>query len=207
MPIAAALVKLKSDATQCEALIAEAHRNDTFGIPLFSQISREQITTTAFLNLYIAWEAYLEETLSNYMAGATSVTGRQLTKYVAPATAEKARLMLIANNRYFEYGNQEYVKKISELFFDNGHPFKQALNSITTELSDLKTMRNSAAHMSSSTRTQLEGVSNRIFGVPRPNQTLYSMITSIDPRSTARETVFLTYKGKLILAAEYIANA
>jgi hypothetical protein len=70
----------------------------------------------------------------------------------------------------------------------------------------MKTMRNASAHLSSTTQVALESLAQRIFGAPRPNITLYAMLTTVDPRAAAGATVFAEAKEKLLATAQLIAN-
>jgi hypothetical protein len=206
MPIAEALAKFKTSLSQCDNLIANAHQIHVAGQSFLPPLDREQITVAAFLNLFIAWETFLEESLANFMAGATTVNGRAPVRYVVPPSIDVARAMVIGNRTYFDYANNMHVRTVVKLYFKDGDPYEPHLAGIDGDLNDLKTMRNSAAHMSTSTQTKLEGLALRIFGSPRPGVSLYQMLTSVDPRSTAGETVILSYKNKLIAAAELISN-
>lgn len=206
MPLAAALAQFQGDVTQCESLIVNAHRADATGAPLFTPIDRQQITVAAFLNMFIAWEGFLEAALANLMVGAPTIGGVFPTKYVSPVDAVAARSMVIGTGRYFDYANHEYVKKIVRLFFDAGYPFEPHISGIEGDLVDLKAMRNASAHISSSTRIQLDALALRIFSAPSPGMDLYSLLTALDPRSTTGETVFQTYRNRLLVAAELIAG-
>jgi hypothetical protein len=156
--------------------------------------------------MFKAWEAFLEESLACLMTGATTVGGGSPVKYVAPRDEQAARQMVIGAQKYFDYANHDNVRKIVRMYFDQGYPFEPHISAIFSDLADLKTMRNASAHISSSTQTPLESLANRIFAGPRPGITLYQLLMAVDPRSPAGDTVFLTYKNKLIVAAELISN-
>ena len=173
---------------------------------LFSPLDREQITVAAFLNLFVAWEEFLEAALSNLMAGAPTLSGVMPVKFVAPADVHQARKIVIGINRYFDYANHEFVRRIAEVYFTGGYPFQPHLASISTDLADLKTMRNASAHLSSTTQTALEALAQRIFGTPQPGIGLYSLLTRVDPRGLAGNTVFAESRDKLLVAAQLIAQ-
>jgi hypothetical protein len=92
------------------------------------------------------------------------------------------------------------------MYFHHGYPYEPHLSAIFADLSDLRTMRNASAHISSTTQTALESLALRLFSKPLPGIGLYEMLTMSDPRSTSGETVFVTYKTKLIVTAELIAQ-
>lgn len=92
------------------------------------------------------------------------------------------------------------------VYFQAGYPFEPHLGGIFSDLSDLRTMRNASAHISSTTQTAVEGLAVRIFGQPRVGINVYQLLTSVDPRSQSGDTVFVTYKDKLVVTAELIAQ-
>jgi hypothetical protein len=206
VPLATALAEFRSSVAQCDSLIANAHQVNAAGAPLLPTIDREQITVAAFLNLFIAWERFLESSLANLMIGNPTISGALPTRYVVPPSLADARLLIVGINRYFDYANHDNVKRVSLMYFQNGYPFEPHISSIFSDLADLKTMRNASAHISSTTHQALESLAVRIFGQPQPGISLYRLLTAIDPRSPNQDTVFLTYKEKLLVTAELIAT-
>lgn len=206
MPIAHAVATLNAKSNQCDSLIANAHRLDPGGTHLFPAIDREQITIAAFLNLFVAWEEFVETAFCNFLVGAATLSGTLPIKHASPPTLDVAKNMLIGTQRYFDYANHENVRKMAGLYFDAGYPFETPLSGIFTDLGDLRTMRNSSAHISSSTQRALESLAQRIFGAPRPGISLYDMLTAVDPRSGAGNTVFGEARDKLLITAQLIAQ-
>jgi len=206
MPIAQTLASLHAKSAQCDSLIASAHRLDSAGVPLFPGPDRELITVAAFLNLFVAWEEFLESAMSHFMAGAATLSGAAPVRYAVPPTADAAKKMVIGVGRYFDYANHEFVRRMVAMYFDRGYPFEPHLGSIHTDLADIRTMRNASAHLSSTTQTALEALAQRIFGAPRPGVTLYAMLTAPDPRSANGSTVLAEARDKLLAAAQLIAQ-
>ena len=200
------LSTLRAKAAQCDRLIANAHRIDAAGAPLFGAYEQNQITVAAFLNLFIAWEEFLEAALADLMAGEATLSGTLPTKYVAPANPSAARAMVIGINNHFNYANHEYVRRIATMYFQGGYPFEPHLSSISTDLADLRTLRNASAHQSSTTQAALEALAQRIFATPRPGIDLYTVLTAVDPRSLIGSTVLAEARDKLLTAAELITT-
>ena len=144
--------------------------------------------------------------LTELMIGERTVGGTVPVKYVSPRSTEYAKLFLKHINRYFDYANHENVRLIINLYFDNGYPLEVPLSGIMGDLGDLRTMRNASAHLTSTTQAALEALALRIFGQPQAGIALYQLLTANDPRGPAGETVFVSYKDKLLVTAELIAN-
>jgi hypothetical protein len=206
MSLSDALHQFRTSLAQCDNLIANSHKNDSAGAPLLPAIDREQITIAAFLNMFIAWETFLESSLTDLMAGGLTIGGLAPLKYVSPLHLEAAREMIVGVMRFFDFANHENVRKIVNIYFENGRPFEPHLSSVISELADLRIMRNSSAHITANTQRALEALGVRIFGTPRPGLTLYQLLTAIDPKSGAGSTVFVTYRDVLLVTAELIAR-
>jgi hypothetical protein len=207
MPVAQSLADFNTNLTQCNHLIANAHLQDAHGNHLFPQLDREQITVAAFLNMFIAWEGFLESAIGDFMMGDATLNGTRPVKYVNPPNRLHATAMVIHIQRYFDFANHDNVRKLVKLYFEDGFPFEVPIASINADLIDLKTIRNSCAHISSSTQAALTALATRIFGNPQPKITTYQILTAIDPRDPENNTtVFESYKSKLEAAAILIAK-
>jgi hypothetical protein len=205
VPLANILAEFKASVAQCDSLIASAHRNDAAGAPLFPIGEQQQITIAAFLNMFIAWEAFLEATLAEFMLGNPTLNGTNPVRYVTPPTVESAKAIVIHVREYFDYGNHGYLKKVVDSYFRGGYPFQPHLNALIADLGDLRTMRNSAAHISSTTQTALEGLALRLLKTPSIGISLYTLLMKNDP-DIVGNTIFVSYRDKLLLAAELIAQ-
>lgn len=207
MAILHSLMHFQENIGQCDSLIANAHRVDAAGTSLFPPRDREQITVAAFLNLFIAWEEYIEAAITDFMMGDATVSGNIPVRHVTPPTREHSTRMVIHTLRYFDYANHDHVRKISKLFFEFGYPFDIPLSSINSDLAELRTIRNACAHLSSTTRTALESLATRILGQPQPGITVYELLMSADPRlPVGTSTVYASYREKLLAAATLIAQ-
>jgi hypothetical protein len=204
--LAQTLSEFKASVAQCESLISNAHRVDAAGSPILPPLDQQQITVAAFLNMFIAWEGFLESSLAKLMTGSPTINGTSPIKYVSPLTIDAAKVILIGVGRYFDYGNHANVQKIVRMYFERGYPYEPHLGAIFSELEDLRAMRNWSAHITSTTQRSLEALAARILGQPSPGIDLYSLLTMIDPRSPSGETVFASYKTKLIVVAEIVAQ-
>ena len=192
-------------AAQSDSLIANAHQIDGGGNHLLPEIDRKQITVAAFLNLFIGWEAFLEEILSALLCGAPTLNGNATNKFASPPDAAAAKSMIVGANKYFDYGNHDRVSKIVTLYFAQGAPFHPHIAAIYSELGDLRTMRNASAHITSTTQSALESLAVRLLGQPSPGIELYVLLTASDP-NVAGSTIYQTYRDTLLTASGLIAN-
>lgn len=207
MSLTQSLAAFRTGMAQASNMVSAAHRLDAAGQSLFSAAEREVITVAALLHSFKAWEGFLEVAFSKYLIGRPSIEGRRPKKFAKPKDLASAQSMIIGVMKYFDYANHENVKRMSKIYFQNGEPFDNNLSAITTDLSDLRVMRNSAAHISSTTQAALEALAQRLFTVPQPNITLYDLLLRIDPTSPTGETIFASYQRKLDVTAELIAKA
>ena len=191
---------------QCDNLIASAHRTDGAGAPLFQLRDREQITVAAFLNMFIAWEGFLESATLNLMAGESTISGRLPTRRVLPATISDAAAMIKGVMQRFDYSNHQNVRTIVNMYFEQGFPYEPCLSAMYEDLSDMKTIRNSCAHITATTQVPLATLGTKIAGQPIPNLTVYKLLTMTDSRPHSGGTVFESYKSKLMAAAQLIAT-
>lgn len=206
MSLSNTLSTFRASASQCDCLVANAHQADATGVAVLPALDQRQITVAAFLNLFVSWETFLEESLIELMVGSPTISGRVPVRYVSPPTIQATRCLVIGVQRYFDYGNHDNVRKIVSMFFENGYPFEPHLSAINTDLSDLRTMRNASAHITSTTQAALEGLAQRVFSTPRPGIDLYALLTTVDPRSALGNTVFAESREKLLVVAELVAN-
>jgi hypothetical protein len=208
MPLIRILDDFKTSVAQCESLASNAHKMDAAGAAILSAIDRQQITVAAFLNMFIAWETFLELSLADLMTGNPTINGNMPVKYVSPPNTVAASALVIGVMRFFDYANHVNVKKLINMYFQNGYPYEPHLSAIEADLNDIRAMRNASAHISSTTQTAIDSLALRIFGAPSIGISLYQLLTSVDPRgdAAAGETVFVTCKNKLIVTAELIAR-
>lgn len=206
MPLGQVLADFKTDVAQCDRLISNAHGTDGAGTPILPALDQKQITVAAFLNLYVAWETFLETSLAELMVGSATISGTLPIRYVSPVNVEAARTLVIGVQRYFDYGNPDNVRKLVRMYFQDGYPYEPHLSGASSDLADLRTMRNASAHITSTTQTALESLALRMFAKPSTGIDLYSLLTKGDPRSATGDTVFASCKNKLVVIAELIAQ-
>jgi hypothetical protein len=135
------------------------------GTPFFQL---QQISELAFLRIYMAWETFLEDSFTRFMCGASSLSGSHPRSYVKPLNIDHAREILIGPKlRYADWTDPQLVVERAELIFAGGRPFASPVRAATTELNDMRTVRNCIAHRSVHTREQFNRLVQRRLGVAR----------------------------------------
>lgn len=207
MALIDSLNDFRNSIVQAKSFIAIAFMMDTAGNYLLVPTQRDFIADSAFMKIFIAWESFLESATIRYMLGEQSISGTPVTRYVQPLDQAHAHKMLIGTQKYVDWANPEIVRKLCNIFFDPlSNPFNTFISSINSDLIDLKTIRNAAAHLSSTTSAQLNSVAGRILRRVVLNTTVSQLIFSIVPASPARQTVLDMFLSKLDIAASGIAN-
>lgn len=206
MGLAQNLTDFRASTTELVSHISYAHQKYANGSFKIARNLREFISESAFLRIYIAWVTFVENSFVDYLLNEPSILNNRPAKWVNPIDKEHAQQIIIGNQRHMDWSNPETIRKISQIFFHQGYVFNTSLSAINNDLMDLKTIRNSAAHTSSTTSSKLDGLSTRILGVTCTNYTAYRLLFSIDPRGTPNQKVLDRYLQILDVAAEQIAN-
>jgi hypothetical protein len=187
-------------------MIALAHATDANGSYVNGPDVRSFMTEASVLKIYIAWERYVEQSFLSYLMGSPSTTGAAVASYLTAPTSEHANLVLIGTQKYVDWGNPDIVARLATLYFENGGPFKAAMAAVTSDLYDLRAIRNAAAHLSTTTSAQLDGVALRRLGRPIRGVTVYELVTGADT-SAIGSTVLEYYEAILTGTAAIIAAA
>jgi hypothetical protein len=206
MSLTQTLQDFRDSIISINRLIASAHATDAAGNNLWATDEIIFITESAFLKMFISWESFLERSFVLYLTGNLSTSGNPVVKYANPVDEEHAHKILIGIMKYVDWSTPDTVKKFANLYFDSGEPYESAISSIHSDLLDLKTIRNSVAHISTTTTRNLDSLATRKLSRPTSGITVYDLILSIDPNSPGN-TILKSYQDNLDSAAEIIARA
>jgi hypothetical protein len=200
------LKKFQEDLVKAQKLITSAHKQSAAGSFVLNEYERTVITESAYLRIFIYWEKFLEDSLVAYMLGKKSINGKVVTCCVQPKTQAHARDMAKGAMRYFDWSDTSKVKTLAKLYFKTGEPYVHVISSVESALTDMKTIRNSSAHITTSTAKQLDALATRVLQKPVIGISVYDLILSPDPRSPAGATVLDYYVSSLVSASIGIAN-
>lgn len=172
-----------------------------------NKYKKDDILELAFLMVYKSWENFLAESFLRYMAGASSISGKQPERYVNTNTIEKSRYLLMGeknSNRIIPWAG-EFVRQKSIVYFKNGEPFESPLSAITTYLSEIKTIRNTIAHGSKESKAKFQKLVNskltNFTGRMKPG----TLLSKTKPNENPVITFFEYYCKKLELASYNIS--
>ena len=129
--------------------------------------------------------------------------GRVVPCCVRATSLDHAHKLIIGTNKYFDWTNPELVVQLSSLFLEPDNPIKTAIHATNSDLFDLKTIRNAAAHISTTTQQKLDSVASRIYGRQMVNTKVAEVINHV---RTDGKTQWAYLKDLLDVAAENVAN-
>ena len=200
------LTKYKEHLTEIDSLIQFAFLKDDLGNDRCSESIRKFILENAFLKTFVAWEEFLEKSFIHYLMGRESLDGVNVNRHAYPIDDEHALIMIIGTKTYLDWGNPEIVRRTSDIYFENGNPFNSVIASINQELLDLRTIRNSTAHISSTTQVKLDSVASRLLKTQVSRIEVIDLIFRVDPNGDGNQTIYKSFLLKLEIAADNIAK-
>lgn len=155
---------------------SDAFRQNHDGAYLYDESHRDFIVNAAILKFFIAWETFLESIFKCFILGEQTIEGTNVHTWVQARDDVHANRLLVGVNKYFDWANQELVCQLSRLYFDIDNPIDSALRQIFSDLNDLKTIRNAAAHMTQTTKGPIEALAQRKTGYQIPGITPSKLI-------------------------------
>lgn len=204
MSLTDSLDDFRADIVQANGFISMAYEQDVNDDYLYDSIKQEFIVSSAFLRMFIAWEKFIQDAFAKYLIGEISTQGTPVDTFVTPIDLSHANSILIGTNRYVDWANHEIVLRLAKLYLKDGEPIASNIASVSSVLADLKTIRNAAAHISTSTQTLLDSLASRILGRQMSNMTVSSVVMVLHPEDTNR-TVLQYYQDVLDVVAENVA--
>lgn len=204
MSLSDSVANFRSGVSEINSIVQKVYDTDPHGNDIFTEDQKDFVVSSAFLKMFIFWESFVEDSFARYLVGEVSTDGTYVNKYVTPNDRAHALKILIGTQKYVDWANHEIVKRLAKLYFEEGEPFSTNISSISTDLADLKTIRNAAAHLSSTTQHQLDALASRVLGSQVSNTTVGQFVVQLHPNNTTR-TILQNYQDILDVAAENIA--
>jgi len=183
--------------------VSDAFKQNPDGTYVYDEAHRDFIVDAAILKFFIAWETFLESIFKCFLLGERTTEGTIVATCVNARNEQHAEKLLIGINRYFDWANPENVRTLSKLYLEENNPIDCSLKNIYSDLSDLRTIRNAAAHMVETTIKPLEALAQRKTGRMQVGIKPNSLIFMIE---SGTKTYWDYYQQILDIAAENIAK-
>jgi len=121
----------------------------------------------SFLKIYLSWESFISRVFILYMIGEKTDSGYVPKCYVTPEDENHAYNIIKSGRPFPDWLNLEFVREKSELFFENGEPFKTTLYlkaNIRGALRNMRILRNAIVHTSNEAKEKYENMLRTEFG-------------------------------------------
>lgn len=205
MSLVNALYDFRQGISEVNNYISMAFKEDGAGDDIFDDIKKDFLISSSFLKMFIYWESFIEEAFSKYLMGEASIDNTAVICYASPRDRPHALKMLIGTQKYVDWANHEIIRRLANLYFENGNPFGSNISAVAGELADLKTIRNAAAHLSSTTQAQLDALASRVLNQPIHNTSVSKFVMHMHALDNTK-TVLQYYQIILDIVAENIAT-
>ncbi len=123
------------------------------------------ITELAFLQLFLTWEDFLEQTFIRYMCGGKTESGYSSESRTRAQNLDHALEILKGPSRpYIEWVDGREIQDRAKTFFQDGEPYCSAIGGAITQLNEMRKIRNRIAHRSKSSEQQFEELARQLLG-------------------------------------------
>jgi hypothetical protein len=164
------------------------------------------ISEFAFLKAFLAWECFLEDSFVLYLLGKTPPRGRAPRRYGIPPTYETAYDLVREGSPFGKWNSMPHVIQRAERFFQDGHPYRNALANNVSKFNELNTIRNRIAHTTSSAIARFEGLVRSKIGIFPARTTVGSFLATTVPQSAPPQSFFDLYLEILRASATTIVR-
>ena len=172
----------------------------SFGIP---RIQLEMIVEMAFLRIFVSWESFLEESFIRYATGAITPAGYGPERLINPQNLGHALDLIHSGRDYINWNSASEVIQRSALYFQDGEPYRSALEPAIIDLDEMNIIRNRIAHKSAKSKSKFNSFIRRKFGHSVRGMTPGRLLLTQHP-STAPGTFLNYYIDLLTLTSETI---
>ena len=122
-------------------------QNIEFDGHTFSKKIYDAIVEHCFMQIFLAWENFLENSFILYLNANADLQGNTYVRYGIPKDSEHAYNMIKGTKNYPDWTNINEVKCLAKIYFENGGPYS-IIESIPIEFEDIKVIRNRISHVS-----------------------------------------------------------
>ena len=205
MSLLQSLKEYRNSVQESSNNITAAFQVNAAGDYLLEAKIRVLITEASFLKIFISWERFLEQSFIKYLTGKKSILNNKVNSCVKRIDVNRAADIIKGTNKYIDWSNPDIILRLAKLYFGISNPYSDHLNPIKSDLFDLRTIRNAAAHLSSTTSKSFDSLASRVLKENKSGVTVADFILSLIPETT--DTVIDYYSNILDITSENIANA
>jgi len=159
--------KLKDFKLTCNSILEQYfaslilyNENEVSG---FSSDMKNQIVESLFLKASGYWEGFIEDIFISYMMNNKSEAGDSIVVYVHPRDRTHAYNMVKGVLNYPDWTDISKILIYAGIFFEKSGPFS-LLNTLKSELNQIKTIRNAVAHSSKKAKQDFEKLVRGLIG-------------------------------------------
>ena len=185
--------------------IIDSFIQDINGKYLHSSKHQDFSVVSSFVGIHVSWEQFLEQSFIGYLIGEKTANKKRIKRYINPVDQSHAQEIIIGTQKYVDWANPEIVIKLCLLYFESGNPFEIILKSIKNTLLDIRTIRNSCVHLSSTTSNAFNALASRLLNKTITNMKINDLLLNIDPSGNGTDTILDTYIDTIKVAANSIS--
>ena len=176
--------RFSSAVADCMALYQHCmHPRDRHSIPGVE---------AAFLQVFMAWEVFLEDSLLGFMCGRLTCDAKLVAARMIGQSEEDVRVALYQERPYLEWSDPERtIERLERLLVQPSRP-AAALRAGLVQLRQMRTVRNFIAHASVQARQKFFGLLQSEFGGKRRLSRAGLLLIESHPQD-ATVTYFLYY--------------
>lgn len=176
------------------------------GVPKFSLRHKETVTGLAFLRVFVAWEAFLEQSFILFLLGKKPPVGSKPKRLLKPSSRKMANFIIVSlDKEYVDWNKWDQLKSRANKCFKNGKPFTAALVGQKMLFDELAVMRNAIAHPSAHAQNRFKSlVRSKLQGSYPTNLSVGGFLGMTIPNSSPPESFLEHYIENVNLLADLI---
>lgn len=202
------IVALKKDLTEIEQLATATEQwvsvRFPSSVPKFTARHKEIVIRIAFLQTFIAWEEFLDESFTLYLLGMRPPKGKCPRRLHNPSKRKDAMRLIVGDRNYADWTKTDALKKRATKYFRDGEPYKSVLGGHQNVLNDMNIIRNAIAHSSTYSREQFKALVRTKLGTFPPNLSVAKFLSMTMPLSTPPKSFLQFYLENIHVAASSI---
>ena len=174
-------------------------------LPKFTAVHRDIVVEAAYLQAFIAWEAFLEESFVLYVCGKRLPRQRNLRCLCTMRTRAQAENFIIPEGKeYAEWTKTTIITDRAIRFFEGGRPYTNVLRPHQSKLDHMRFIRNAIAHASKYSQEKFQEIVRSELKTLPPRLTIGGFLITTKPHSSPPTTFLEDYLSYLRLMSQQI---